>query len=109
MSRRKPKLPREIVLLYCTGRKTHDRRVLAKVLYMKELEGPGLWSVDVETGEGSGKSHYKYDSREGGPRGAYSLRCPSCRRDVRLNLERLKAITTGAVAVGLNALDVSNF
>ncbi|MEK0156667.1 hypothetical protein [Arthrobacter oryzae] len=82
---------------------------MAEVHYLPALEGQDLFSLEMELRQGSTKNYYKWDSREGGPKGAYALRCPSCRRDVRLNLERLRAITIGAVAAGLDALDVSNF
>lgn len=107
MSRRKRTLPGEVVLLFCTGRQTHHRRVLAEVHYGGAPEGPGLFHVDVETRKGSGKSYVRHD-REG-MQGAYALRCPSCKRDMRVNFERLEAITAGAVTAGLSALDVSNF
>lgn len=108
MSRRQRKVRGDVVLLFCSGRQAHDRRVLAEVHHGGAPTGPGLFHVDVEPRKGSGKSYARFDSIAG-LRGAYALRCPSCKRDVRVSFERLEAITEGAVAAGLRALDVSNF
>lgn len=107
MSRRQAKHQGSMLLLLCTGRSTHGRRVLAEVRYMVASEGPGLLGLEVETRKGSGKSYMRFDA--GRLQGAYALQCPSCRRDVRLSFDRLNAVAEGAVAAGFDALDVSNF
>lgn len=108
MSRRQRKAPGDVLLLFCSGRQSHGRRVLAEVHHGHGPAGPGSFHVDVEPRKGSGTSYTRFDSLAG-LRGAYALRCPSCRRDVRVSFERLEAITAGAVAAGLRDLDVSNF
>lgn len=98
-------MPEGVVSFVCTGKDDHPRRLLRRFHVQQRTPGSGLGNV-VETTLVKVGSAGDDLGRERGF-ATVQLRCPTCRRNVRLRVTDVEEAATRAVGAGVYVIDVS--